>query len=115
MSNGATDVLWDVLRLAADALGRPLTPDDPLGWMLLRKQDVSHYGWVGFDLDQMPWLPSPFVQQKAGFLTVIDVAASGQVWSQLDYTPNPEITGGHLRTLRAMIAGYEVFDLDILP
>jgi hypothetical protein len=101
LSNGGTDVLFDVLTLAGSALAETAWERN----LVLHFADghrVSR-GASGFDLSELPWT-SDWQAEKAFFLRMIDTALSRHGWDRLRYDP-PYATAD-LAAYRAMVAQF---------
>ena len=101
LSNGGTDVLFDVLTLAGCALAGT-------AWeyhLVLHFADGHRIGrgTSGFDLSELPWTPD-WPEEKAFFLRMIDSALGRHGWDRLRYDP-PHVAAS-LVTYRAMIAPF---------
>ncbi|GAA3933776.1 hypothetical protein GCM10023085_13830 [Actinomadura viridis] len=100
LSNGSTDVFFDVLTLAGCALAE--TP-----WqrnLVLHLADGHRIGrgFDGFDLSELPWTED-WPEEKAFLLEVVDKALTRYGWDRLAY--DPPYAQGDLRRYRAMVAG----------
>jgi hypothetical protein len=101
LSNGGTDVFFDVLTLAGcDLAGTPWQQN-----LVLHFADGHRLGMgmSGFDLSDLPWTEN-WPAEKAFFLRLIDLAASQHGWSELRYDPPYAVTW--LAAYRAMVAGF---------
>jgi hypothetical protein len=101
LSNGGTDVLFDVLTLAGCALAET-------AWeyhLVLHFADGHRIGrgTSGFDLSELPWT-SDWPAEKAFFLRMIDTALGRHGWDQLRY--DPPFAAASLATYRAMIVQF---------
>ncbi|GLL02781.1 hypothetical protein [Dactylosporangium matsuzakiense] len=101
LSNGATDVFFDVLTLAGCAIA-----DTP--WerhLVLFFTDAHRWsrGTAGFDLGELPWTTGWLVE-KAFLDRLIGMALHRHGWDRLAYDPPNAIA--YLSTFREMIAGY---------
>jgi hypothetical protein len=101
LSNGGTDVLFDVLTLAGCALAAT-------AWechLVLHFADGHRIGrgTSGFDLSELPWTPD-WPAEKAFFLRMIDTALDRHGWDQLRY--DPPYAAASLAAYRAMIAPF---------
>lgn len=102
LSNGGTDVFFDVLMPAACDLAA--THWERHLAVLLVDSGHRHLGvWEGFDLAELPW-SGGWPHEKAFLLRVIDLAASGHGRDRLAYTPS--FAAGYLADYRAMTAGF---------
>jgi hypothetical protein len=101
LSNGGTDVLFDVLTLAGCALAETAWERN----LVLHFADGHRLGrgTSGFDLSELPWT-SDWPAEKAFFLQMIDSALSRHGWDLLSYDP-PHATES-LATYRAMVAKF---------
>jgi hypothetical protein len=101
LSNGGTDVLFDVLTLAGCALAET-------AWqyhLVLHFADGHRLGrgTSGFDLSELPWT-ADWAAEKAFFLRIIDTALDRHGWDQLRY--DPPYAAVSLAAYRAMIAPF---------
>ena len=101
LSNGSTDVFFDVLTLAGCTLAE--TP-----WqqnLVLHFADGHRlgFGCDGFDLSDLPWT-ADWQEEQEFLLRMIDLAASHHRWEQLPYDP-PRVSA-HLAAYRSMLAGF---------
>jgi hypothetical protein len=102
LSNGGTDVFFDVLTLAGSALAETAWEHN----LVLHFADghrVSR-GASGFDLGELPWT-SNWRAEQAFFLTMIDTALGRHGWDRLRYDP-PYATAD-LAAYRAMVAQFK--------
>lgn len=101
LTNGGTDVLFDVLTLAGcDEAETPWEQH-----LVLRFADGHRLGLgdSGFDLSDLPWTAN-WPAERAFFLRMIDKAASGHGWQRLSY--HPPGAASWLAVYRAMLAGF---------
>lgn len=101
LSNGGTDVLFDVLTLAGCALAET-------AWeyhLVLHFADGHRIGrgTSGFDLSELPWTPD-WQAERAFFLRMIDTALDRHGWDQLGY--DPPYAAASLAAYRAMVAPF---------
>lgn len=101
LSNGGTDVFFDVLTLAGSAIAE--TP-----WqrnLVLHFADAHRWGRgnAGFDLAELPWT-GDWPTEMAFLDQVIGLALARQGWDLLTYDPPYAIR--YLTTFREMSAGY---------
>jgi hypothetical protein len=84
LSNGGTDVFFDVLTLAGCQLATTAWPQN----LVLSFADGHRIGRgsSGFDLVDLPWT-SDWQQEKAFFLDVLRLAAGRHGWDRLAYDP----------------------------
>ena len=101
LSNGGTDVVFDVLTLAGCELAETAWEQH----LVLYFADGHRLGMgtASFDLADLPWT-ADWQAEKAFFLRMIDTAASGHGWQQLGY--DPPYAAGWLEVYRAMLAGF---------
>jgi hypothetical protein len=101
LSNGSTDVLFDVLTLAGSTYAR--TPwEQHLVLHFADGHRVSR-GCAGFDLDDLPW-SDDWPQERAFLERMIAAARSGLGWDRLGY--RPPLVGDQLTVLAAMVSGF---------
>ncbi|GIH19861.1 hypothetical protein [Rugosimonospora africana] len=101
LSNGATDVFYDVLTLAGCSLAE--TP-----WqqnLVVRFADGHRLGLGcdGFDLGDLPWT-TEWPGEKTFLLRVVDLAASRHRWDLLRY--DPPVISAQLAAFGGMVAGF---------
>jgi len=101
LSNGSTDVFFDVLTLAGCVIAE--TPWDRN--LVLHFADGHRWGrgTAGFDLAELPWT-SNWPAEKAFLDRVIGLALTRHGWDRLTYDPPYAIQ--FLTTFREMVAGY---------
>jgi hypothetical protein len=101
LSNGGTDVFFDVLTLAGCVIAE--TP-----WernLVLYFADGHRWGRgnSGFDLAELPWT-SNWPAEKAFLDRLIGLSLTRRGWDRLTYDPPHAIQ--YLTTFREMVAGY---------
>ena len=101
LSNGGTDVLFDVLTLAGSAIATS-------SWerhLVLYFADGHRLGRgnAGFDLAELPWT-GDCAAEKAFFLRLVDTALSGHGRDRLSYSP--PYVDEYLTTYRAILGAY---------
>jgi hypothetical protein len=101
LSNGGTDVLFDVLTLAGCALAETTWEHH----LVLHFADGHRIGrgTSGFDLSELPWT-ADWPAEKAFFLRIIDIALARHGWDRLRY--DPPFAAASLAAYRAMIAPF---------
>jgi hypothetical protein len=101
LSNGGTDVLFDVLTLAGSALAETAWEQN----LVLHFADGHRIsrGISGFDLDELPWTRS-WQAEKAFFLQMIDTALGRHGWDRLRY--DPPFATASLAAYRSMVAQF---------
>jgi hypothetical protein len=101
LSNGATDVLFDVLTLAGCALAETAWEQN----LVLHFADGHRLGrgTSGFDLSELPWTAN-WPAEKAFFCQVISAALSRHGWDRLRYDP-PDIAAS-LAVYQTMVARF---------
>ena len=103
MSNGATDVFIDVMKLCRQILP-PDTPSYPLlEWIISRHDSRAGEGFSGFDICDMPWDKCGFAVQRESLLFAIDAMADKTKWNKLEYVPNEEIMLRCIREFKNLI------------
>lgn len=90
MSNGLTDVFFNVLVLSGSSLARSVSEKQLVVWLAEHDQSRVGLGSVGFDLLEMPWTPENFERDKAFLLQTVSAARNRLNWEKLDYHPNEE-------------------------
>jgi len=101
LSNGGTDVFFDVLTLAGCDLAETAWEQN----LVLYFADGHRlgFGTAGFDLSEIPWTAN-WRAEKEFLLRVIDTAASRHGWDRLSY--DPPHAARALAVYRAMVAGF---------
>jgi len=101
LSNGGTDVFFDVLTLAGCDLAETAWEQN----LVLFFSDCHRigFGTAGFDLSEIPWT-ADWRAEKEFLLRVIDTAASRHGWGRLRY--DPPYAAGSLADYRVMVAGF---------
>ena len=106
LSNGATDVLIDVLILAGSTLALTRWQKELIIFISLNDQEIKGQGCVGFDISDLGWEIDHFEDQKRFLLKVIDSALKKTNWKILNYKPEEENTFSNLRRLKELIIEY---------
>ncbi|MEE6257579.1 hypothetical protein [Plantactinospora sonchi] len=101
LSNGATDVFFDVLTLAGCAIAE--TPWQRHLALFCADGHRLDRGCAGFDLGELPWTPD-WPAEKSFFLRLIDMAATRHGWDLLRY--EPPYASNYLAAYRRMVDGY---------
>jgi len=91
MSNGATDVFIDILKLCHQSLPSNRPSHSLTAWMIKQHEFRIGDGFSGFDIADMPWNKNNFGNQHECLLSVVDTMRDKSMWSKLDYEPNEEI------------------------
>lgn len=88
MSNALTSVFIDVLALSGSHLA--VTDDEKrfIVWLSEKDQSKVGIGTVGFDIDEMPWNPLTFEDDKKFLLKTTYQAKNRFGWELLGYIPN---------------------------
>ncbi len=109
MSNGGTEVLADVLALAAVNLAYSEREIYLAVWLSAAlDQEVSGRGCAGFDLQQdFPWSLTSFEQDKLFLLLLINGARAKTGWNKLSYTPSVELLSFNLDALENLVKRFE--------
>jgi len=105
LSNGATDVLIDVLVLSGSSLAQTRWQKELIIFLSLNDQEIKGQGCVGFDISDLGWEKDHFENQKKFLLKVIDSALKKKNWGKLNYKPTEEYIS-YLRRFREMIVNY---------
>ncbi|MGI5200795.1 hypothetical protein ACQEU6_04230 [Spirillospora sp. CA-108201] len=98
LSNGGTDVFFDVLTLAGCALAGSAWESNLV--LLFADGHRMSRGWDGFDLNSLPWTAN-WRAEKAFLLRVVDLAMTRHGWDLLTY--DPPFALDYLRRYRAMV------------
>jgi hypothetical protein len=106
MSNGATDVFFDVLILSGSEIAHNRLEKELIVFLSLNDQKLKGLGCVGFDVCELGWKVNSFDDQKSFLLTVIDNALNKVNWDVLNYDPNEELIFANLNRFREMILNY---------
>jgi hypothetical protein len=101
LTNGGTDVFFDVLTLAGCTLAE--TPWQQNLVLHFADGHRTSRGFEGFDLSKMPWT-TDWKAEQAFFLRMVDAAASRLGWDRLRY--DPPYVAGDLAAYRGMLAGF---------
>jgi len=101
LSNGATDVLIDVLVLSGSSLAQTRWQKELIIFLSLNDQEIKGQGCVGFDISDLGWEKDHFENQKKFLLKVIDSALKKKNWGKLNYKPTEEYIS-YLRRFREM-------------
>ena len=101
LSNGGTAVFLDVLALAACDLAES---EWELRFALLCCNSRIGGGNDGFDLDELPWSDTGWLEQREFVLRVVDAALERHRWEVLPYDPPWAL--GYLRQYREIVSGY---------
>lgn len=112
MSNTSMQVFMELLALSGSSLASTDRDKQFVIWLAQRDQNVLGRGTVGFDLEEMPWLPEDFGESKSFLLSVIDGVIARTRWSVLDYEPNEEWVHSRFGHFRRMIEAFEEEDVD---
>lgn len=89
ISNMGTDVLIDILVLAASALAETNSQRQLAVWLAERDQRVGS-GTVGFCIADMPWDAASFDADRDFMVRVTDAASKRTGWEKLSYHPNAD-------------------------
>jgi hypothetical protein len=84
LSNGGTDVLFDVLTLAGCHLAHTTWEQHLI--LMFATVHRGDRGMAGFDLIELPWT-ADWPAEKAFFLAVLDLAGTRHRWDELGYDP----------------------------
>lgn len=110
LSNGATDVFFDVLTVAgSDLTGTPWEMNLVVAFANSHQVDR---GGSGFALAELPWTEA-WQQEKAFFVTLVDRATAGYGWERLGY--EPPFIADQLREYRAILASFAPTDAELGP
>ncbi|GGQ43425.1 hypothetical protein BKA00_002319 [Actinomadura coerulea] len=101
LSNGGTDVFFDVLTLAGCALAESAWESNLV--LLFADGHRIGRGTDGFDLNELPWTAN-WPAEKAFLLRVVDLAMTRHGWDLLAY--QPPFAPDYLRRYRAMVDGW---------
>ena len=114
LSNGATDVLIDVLLLSGSSLAQTRWQKELIVFLSLNDQQIKGLGCVGFDIYELGWKVDNFEGQKRFILKVIDDALRKMNWEMLNYEPKEELILSNLRRFREMIINFsDKFDSNL--
>ncbi len=108
ISNGATDVLIDVLVLSGTSLAQTRWQKESVIFLSLNDQEIRGQGCVGFDISDLGWELDNFEKQLKFLLKVIDSALKKTNWEMLKYKPDEKKVFHNLRRLEEMIINYTV-------
>lgn len=104
LSNGASTAFLSVLQFALSDLATDPWERELARWVAWHDQAASGLGMMGFDLEEVHWVPADLAGQRAFLLRAVDTAATGYRWSELCY--EPPYTASHLRRYREIVAGF---------
>ncbi|MBF9133357.1 hypothetical protein I0C86_31010 [Plantactinospora sp. S1510] len=107
LSNGGTDVFFDVLTLAGCHVAE--TPWQQNLVLLFADGHRYSQGFAGFDLGEIPWTVD-WPAEKEFLLRVIDTALGRHGWHRLRYDP-PAIAG-QLARYREMVVAFTPAPVD---
>jgi hypothetical protein len=105
MSNSYTSVVILTIALSGSALAEYEWQKELVIWFAEHDQSVIGEGVVGFDIDDIPWTPDKFDEEKSFLLNVIDEAINKQRWEQLWFEPGEHIFE-FLSTFRELINSF---------
>jgi hypothetical protein len=106
LSNGATDVLINVLILSGSSLAQTQWQKELMVFLSLNDQQIKGLGCVGFDIYELGWKGDNFKGQKEFILRVIDDTLMKMNWEMLNYKPQEELIFSNLRRFREMIVNF---------
>ncbi|MFC7327265.1 hypothetical protein [Marinactinospora rubrisoli] len=108
LSNGGTEVLVEVLMLAASTLAAREWEFRFAALLALQDQHVMGRGAVGFDLADIDWggHPAERTGNRDAVLRVADLALARHRWDELGY--DPPRTPEYLRRFRSMVAKFDL-------
>ncbi len=106
LSNAGTSVLMSVLLLAGSDVAATPWELDFVAWLADHDQNLLGLGMSGFDINDIAWTKSDFIEQKRFVLRVIHKAMKRHRWEALPYEP-PFVLES-LTKLRDMIDHYQV-------
>lgn len=101
LSNGGTDVFFDVMTLASCALADTVWRQN-LGLLFADGQRANR-GFASFALDELPWTEDG-PEEHRFLLAVIDKALTRHRWDLLSY--DPPYAQGYLETYRTMVQSF---------
>ncbi len=107
MSNGLTDVFFNVLVLSGSALAQSVEQKQLIVWLAEHDQSRVGRGTVGFDLCDMPWDPATFAEDKGFLIQAISAAKERLGWEKLDYQPNEDILFPCLDLFAELLSGMD--------
>lgn len=105
LSNGGTDVLFDVLLISASKLAASQWEKNFAAWLAGINPEGIGYGTDGFDIEEIGWTKANFEAERAFVLKVIDDAGNEANWSILAYKPNIKDV---LLVFRRLVEAYEL-------
>jgi len=106
LSNGATDVIIDVLVLSGSSLAQTRWQKELIIFLSLNDQEIKGQGCVGFDISNLGWEMDHFEDQKKFLLKIIISALKKTNWKILNYEPVEENIFSNLRRLKEMVIKY---------
>jgi hypothetical protein len=108
MSNGLTDVFFEVLAIAGTDRATTVWEKCFAYWLVRGDQARSGRGCVGFDIESMGWTKGDFDAQKRFVVAVIDAARAKSGWDRLAYEPHEAV----FKTLDEFRSMVEAFPLE---
>ena len=108
LSNGATDVLIDVLILSGTSLAQTRWQKELVIFLSLNDQEIKGQGCVGFEIADLGWELDNFEEQQKYLLKIIDSALKKTNWEMLNYKLDEKKVFHNLRRLEEMIINYPV-------
>jgi hypothetical protein len=101
LSNGGTDVFFDILTLAACPLANTQWRQNLA--ILFADGQRTNRGFAGFALEDLPWTEDA-TEEHRFLLAVIDQALTRHRWDLLTY--DPPYAQGYLETYRTMVQSF---------
>ncbi len=108
MSNGLTDVFFNVLVLSGSALARTDSERRLVVWLAEKDQSRMGYGAIGFDLFEIPWALDTFEVDKNFLLQAVAAARNWLNWEKLGYHPNEDALFPCLDQFAKLISGIDI-------
>jgi hypothetical protein len=107
MSNGLTSVFIDVMVVSGSALACSDREKEFIIWLAQRDQSAVGIGTVSFDIDEMPWSPEGFEEEKSFLLKVITHGCNELGWDKLHYEPRKDRIMNVLLCFQQMIEAFD--------
>ena len=112
MSNVLTRIFIDTLVLSGSLLAETDREKEFVIWLAQHDQYAMGNGTVSFSLDEMPWEPNHFKENKFFMLRMIEQALQGAGWERLSYTPIDKDIRYALTAFRELILLFGKDDID---
>ena len=102
-SNGAISILLTTIGLSGSVLAEKWYEKDLIVWLMEKDQTAIGLGMAGFDVTELPWHETYFVEQKEFLCKTLQFVKKCFGWNRLDYTPNKELLLSKIEILQKML------------